>query len=64
MIDDGDREELPCVWCGKKFEWDPSMYRFCDECIAKLEKVEAIARDLSGKQMDLMVELEAVLERR
>ena len=55
-----------CLWCGKKFEWDVSMYQFCDRCIRLLERVEEIVLCLTYPEQSVNVteELEVDFERR
>ena len=49
---------IKCLWCGKDFEWDPSMYQFCDSCIWKIEEAEEIVWKLTGATVNLLKELE------
>jgi len=28
----------PCLWCGKIFDWTSDMFRFCDKCLANIER--------------------------
>ena len=53
---------IKCLWCGKDFEWDPSMYRFCDSCIWKIEEAEEIVKRLTGTKINLARELEQQVE--
>lgn len=32
---------IKCLWCGKDFDWDAGMYRFCDECVRNIELIES-----------------------
>jgi len=31
---------VKCLFCGREFEWDCTMFKFCDKCIASLETLE------------------------
>jgi hypothetical protein len=35
---------IKCLWCGKKFDWDETMFQFCNDCIDKLETIEKWAK--------------------
>ena len=50
--------EVKCLWCGKPFEWDESMFRFCDDCISKIESAEEIVYHLTKTRVGLCKELE------
>jgi len=50
-----------CLWCGKLFEWDEGTYRFCDDCIGKIEDVEGIVEKKTGVYVNLCKELESLL---
>ena len=52
---------IKCHWCGKEFEWDSTMYPFCDDCIRKLGKIEEIIYRLTHTHFNLVAELERVL---
>lgn len=30
-----------CLWCGQEFDWDDSMYKFCDRCSHNIEVIGA-----------------------
>ena len=47
-----------CLWCGKDFEWDPSDYQFCDDCLWKIEEAGEIVWKLTGATVNLLKELE------
>ena len=47
-----------CLWCDRDFERDPSMYKFCDSCIRKIEEAEEIVKRLTGTRINLARELE------
>jgi hypothetical protein len=32
-----EKVTIGCLLCKKDFEWDETMFRFCDDCIARLE---------------------------
>lgn len=31
---------IKCLWCDREFEWDDSMFKFCDRCVDNLETLE------------------------
>jgi len=47
-----------CLWCGKLFKWDKTMYRFCGDCIVKIEDVEEVVEKITGMRVNLCKELE------
>ena len=53
---------IDCLWCGKKFQWEPGMHGFCDDCLAKIQLVESIALRLTGlKHLGLTNDIERAL---
>ena len=51
-------ERVKCLWCNGEFDWDSSMYRFCDNCIAKIEEVELIVERITKVRVNLAKDLE------
>jgi len=47
-----------CLWCGKKFEWDKTMYQFCDDCAFGLEITGMVVERITKSHINLMKELE------
>jgi hypothetical protein len=37
-------KNIKCLWCGKEFEWDDTMFKFCDRCVGNLEALEKCTR--------------------
>lgn len=55
--------KVKCLWCEREFDWDKTMYKFCDICIGNLEDVENIVRKIVGSYIDISSELEKMKER-
>ena len=49
---------MKCLWCGKEFKRDKGMYKFCDNCIARIEEVEEIVFRITKERINLAKELE------
>lgn len=52
--------EIKCLWCGKPFDWDNTMFRFCDNCIGKIEETEQVVQKLIKARVNLCKELETL----
>jgi hypothetical protein len=43
MEEGGDKMRIEkCLWCGRGFEWDNTMYQFCTPCLDNIEIVQRI----------------------
>lgn len=54
-------KRVKCLWCGRSFDWDDSMYRFCDDCMDRLGVLERMVAERVGKDFDLTALLEEKL---